>query len=352
MRHEFLTCSLLPKLLLVATTTLAIPSSAQRLPDKLRQVLQNDLQLAPTDLANAEAGRAATRIVGMGDPEDIFVVGVIRIATTPTRFLARYKNITEFEASPSVPAGGKFSTPPKDSDVAGVSLTKGEIDDLHDCEPGDCDYKIGDRGLERIRSAINWKSPDYVQQANQVIRRLWLEYLRSYQSTGNSALAAYHDTPKVFRVEDGLVEQLKKTSFVYRNIPELVDHLQNYPRHKLPNSEEFFYWQEADFGLKSVHRITHVVKYRKPSQYGEGAIIASKMLFASHYFRSALEFRLLLPTQSSSGKPLLYLVVLQRSFVDGLGGLKGRILRGPILSKTQEALERYLISVKGKLETT
>lgn len=97
--------------------------------------------------------------------------------------------------------------------------------------------------------------------------------------------------------------------------------------------------------------MTRVVILRKPAQFGEGAVIASKMMFASHYFRSALEFRFLLPAQSPAGKPQLYLVALQRSFVDGLGRFKGKLVRGPILSRTEDALERYLLGVKGKLES-
>jgi hypothetical protein len=350
MNARFRIPGFLSKVVLAAAVAAAL-SSAQRLPDKLSQTLQKDLQFKKEDVATAEAGRTITKIVETGDPEDIFVVGVIRIATTPANFVSRYKNITEFEASPSVPAGAKFSTPPKESDVAGFSLTKSDVDGLRDCQPGDCDFKIGDRGMQRLRSSVNWKDPNYVQLANRSMRTLWLEYLAAYQASGNSSLAAYHDTPKVFRVEQGLIDQLKKSPYLYQSVPELVDHLQKYPASKLANSEDFFYWQQADFGLKPVHRMTHVVIQRKPAQYGEGAVIASKMMFASHYFRSALEFRFLVPAQSPAGNPQLYLVVLQRSYVDGLGGFKGKLLRGPILSKTEDALERYLLGVKGKLES-
>lgn len=337
--------------LVVVAATLAALLPGQRLPDKLRQVLQTNLQFTAQDLSSAEAGRTVTRLVETGDPEDIFIVGIVRIATTPANFVTRYRNITEFEASPSVPASAKFSTPPKESDVATLSITKSDVDSLRDCKPGDCDFKIGDRGMQRIRAAVNWKDPNYVAQANKALRALWLEYLRAYQASGNSSLAAYHDSPKAFRVEQGLVDQLKKLPFLYETMPDLANHLQQYPKSKLADSEELFYWQQAEFGLKPLVRMTHVVIQRKPAQFGEGAVIASKMLFASHYFRSALEFRFLVPAQSPSGKPELYLVILQRSFVDGLSGFTGRIIRGPILSKTKAAMDQYLVETKGKLES-
>jgi len=74
------------------------------------------------------------------------------------------------------------------------------------------------------------------------------------------------------------------------------------------------------------------------------------MLWASHYFRTALEFRLLVPVKTSDGKPALYCVVLQRSYVDGLTGLKGRLIRGPIMSRTVSSMQGYLSSIKKKLE--
>jgi hypothetical protein len=52
----------------------------------------------------------------------------------------------------------------------------------------------------------------------------------------------------------------------------------------LPNSTDFLYWQETEFGLKPTIRVSHVVIQERP----ELIVVASKMLYASHYFWTAL----------------------------------------------------------------
>jgi hypothetical protein len=342
----------LPILGVAAGLVLGSQAFAQALPAQLKQVLSTNLKFTAAEITSLEAGRAAAHVMETGDPEDVFIVGAIRIATTPAEFVARYRNVTQFESGPGVPAGAKFSTPPNATDLSSLNFVKSEVDDLHDCKPGDCSFKIGDAGLQRIRTAVNWKSPGYVAEANNAIRSLWLDYLRNYIAKGNAALATYHDSSKISRVSDGLTKMVQNIPVLQQYVPEMANYLVQFPQGKPPASEEFFYWQLADFGLKPVHRVTHVIVQKKAAQYGDGYLIANKMLYASHYFRSALELRFLLPAQGSDKKPATYLVVLQRSYVDGLTGLKGSILRGPIMSKSKDALERYLMASKGKLEST
>jgi hypothetical protein len=63
-------------------------------------------------------------------------------------------------------------------------------------------------------------------------------------------------------------------------IPNLRRYLLEYPAAQLPNSSSFLYWQETRFGLKPTIRISHLVT----TQGQEDTIVASKMLYASHYF--------------------------------------------------------------------
>jgi hypothetical protein len=74
------------------------------------------------------------------------------------------------------------------------------------------------------------------------------------------------------------------------------------------------------------------------------------MLLASHYFRAALELKSLAPDGSSQDGKSSYLICLNRSFVDGLTGFKGGLIRGKVKSRSRDALESYLSSVKQKIE--
>jgi len=76
--------------------------------------------------------------------------------------------------------------------------------------------------------------------------------------------------------------------------PALRQYLLDYPNAQLPNATSFLYWQQVRFGLKPTVRINHVVMMDEPDRI----IVASKQLYASHYFWTALELRVLISDPS------------------------------------------------------
>jgi hypothetical protein len=84
--------------------------------------------------------------------------------------------------------------------------------------------------------------------------------------------------------------------------------------------------------------------------FGEGYVVASKMMFASHYFRSGLELRYLIPGQDQSKGGMHYFIAVQRSYVDGMTGIKGAFLRRTVVNKARQSMERYIAGVKDRLE--
>ena len=75
------------------------------------------------------------------------------------------------------------------------------------------------------------------------------------------------------------------------------------------------------------------------------------MLFATHYFRAAIEFYYVYPVRSETGQPAVYFVAAQRSYVDGLTGVKGAILRRIAQSRSPDSLAAHLNLAKQQLET-
>ena len=74
-------------------------------------------------------------------------------------------------------------------------------------------------------------------------------------------------------------------------LPELKRYLLEYPKVTLPKAESFLYWQEAQFGLKPTIRINHLTVVDAQTHVA----VVSKMLYASHYFWTAIELRVLIP---------------------------------------------------------
>ena len=127
-------------------------------------------------------------------------------------------------------------------------------------------------------------------------------------------------------------------------MPDLLKYLLEYPASSLADSTDFLYWQEAQFGLKPTIRINHVVITEQPTHVA----MASKMIYASHYFWTALELRVLVPDPARG--PGFWFASVNRSRSDGLSGFTGRIIRGKVHGETGKGMTAALNSVKKRLE--
>ena len=80
-------------------------------------------------------------------------------------------------------------------------------------------------------------------------------------------------------------------------IPELTRFLREYPRSGLPGAAEFFYWNMGEFGMKPTTRLNQVVIQPFPagvaSLPGLRYVIATRQIYANHYFSATLELRTL-----------------------------------------------------------
>jgi len=324
---------------------------AQQLPPTLRQALAHHLKASQRQLKSVEGGGIVTYVFDTNSREDITLVGITRIWAPPSAFLAEYEDIAQFEASSSVTATVKFSRPPQLSDLDKLKLSRQDAEELKLCKPGSCGFKLGDSEIQHFRSSVNWTAPDYLDQATGSFRQFWLDYVNRYQESGNAALLVYHDTSQYSRIADGLRDFLQTASILLQFSPDLVDWLRGYPHPAHPLPDEFLYWQSGTFGLKPVYRIAHVGVQRTAAGYGDAYVIASKMLYASHYFRSALEIRLVIPGQDQKIGGMHYLVTVQMSRVDGMGGFRGRFFRAVATQRARRALETHLAEVKRRVET-
>jgi hypothetical protein len=128
-------------------------------------------------------------------------------------------------------------------------------------------------------------------------------------------------------------------------MPAVRRYLLEYPRFKLPQATSFLYWQETQFGLKPTIRISHLTV----QETADDAIVASKMLYANHYFWTGLELRVL--TSDLARGPGFWFVTINRSRSDGLSGFTGSIVRGRVHSEVQEGTLAALKSTQHFLET-
>ncbi len=300
---------------------------------------------------DAEAVEKATR----GDPvaivldtpiaRELAVFGVVWIEAPVDRYIERYRDIERFEADASLRIK-KLSHPPQLADFAGLTVTAEDLRELRDCTLENCDVKLGQESMARLRREVDWSAPDARASVTRLLKRLIFDYTVAYQQEGNRSLAVYRDKSRPTFMEKEFEALLENVSFLPIYVPELHLYLLDYPRAELPRSEEFFYWSTNDFGLKPTTRLNHVVIHRQEGT--DSVVIASKHIYGSHYFHSALELRVLFVDPNRPGG--FFLMTHNRSRSDGLEGFFGMFRRRPAQNRARDSLRRFLEHTKQTIE--
>lgn len=322
------------------------------MPAEMREALVAEFHFTQGEIQRAESGRPVSKMAPTGKPDDVRMAGVVLIKVSSSDFIKAYRDIEHFQISKEVVRMGQFSSPPVEADIAGFHIPDLNKNDLVACRPGKCAYKMPADVMEEMKTKVDWGAADANLQAEKLIHKLWIARLTEYQRTGDAALAVYYDTKSPYSVSEGLHSLLGEETRLGNRFPDLVRYGKDYPLHPPAATENFFYWQEAAFGLKHVVRSEHMIIQELPEPDGTHYAILSKMLFATHYFRAALEFNYVHPVRTDSGEPAVYFLAAQRSYVDGMTGAKGAVLRRIADSRSPTSLAENLQLAKRRLEGT
>ena len=176
------------------------------------------------------------------------------------------------------------------------------------------------------------------------MRRLALDYVTGYLEGGNARLAVYRDNSRPTFVANEFRSMVDKMPELTTNMPNLRTYLLEYPNVTLPDAMSFLYWQETEFGLKPTIRISHLTI----REGRDDTVVASKMLYASHYFWTALELRVLVP-DSARGSGFWF-VTVSRSRSDGLSGFTGLFVRRRVQSEARDGTLAALTQTKRMVE--
>jgi hypothetical protein len=254
------------------------------------------------------------------------------------------KDIESFERGKGFRVTKRISAVPTIEDFAALRLPTADVKDLRTCRVGDCDVKLSSDALRRFQTEIDWNASNRHDAANAIFRQLALEYVTGYLDGGMDALAVYRDSSRptfVAREFRLMVDQMPElTTFM----PNLRVYLLDFPKVRPPDTTSFLYWQDVQFGLKPTLRISHLSIREGP----EDTVLASKMLYASHYFWTALELRVLVP-DPSRGQGFWFFTI-SRSRSDGMSGFLGRLVRGRVRKGAREGALAALTATKSKLE--
>jgi hypothetical protein len=311
------------------------------------EFLRTQMQLSPEQIAGVQNGRAFAKILPALNASDIFVCGAVYIREKPATYLEFMQDMTRRKGVAGYLGAGEFHAPPTVADLAGLSLERDDIKGLKNCRPGDCELQLPEESMEAARASIQWNSPDVAEQVTILAKRGIVRLLKEYQERGDPALLPYRDKRDPMPPAEQFRSLLSHLEFFPQYLPDLNRYLLQYPNSRPREAQNLFYWEKVDFGLKPTIRINHAIIYRT-SGPGAAHVLAIKQLYATHYFQTALDLSFCVPKVSGEGG--FYLLTVKGSRQAGLTGVKGGLVRKVAVTRTREALERALNSIRENLE--
>jgi len=339
---------LLPLLALLCLPSLAIQGQTSL--DAFHKALREHATFTNEDLSVLQQGQIIARLLPVKDKREVAVCGVVSLKVPPDVFLQFTRDNVAQQNNRAILQIGKFSNPPVIEDLQGLTLDKRDIEDLKQCAVNDCDLKMSAAMIERMRKEVDWNNPEYPVQATLVFRQMLLDYLREYQARGSDALMKYSDKEDGVHLAEEQRSLLESAVYFHQFAPEFTGYLRNYPSGDLPGVENYAFWSKLKFGLKPVVTITHVILYSRREPAAPQVIVASRQIYANHYFDSSLAISAYVGLPNTAGPQDSYLLYTNRSRADALGGLFSKLKRSVVENEAMSSLQSILQEQKLKLE--
>jgi hypothetical protein len=307
------------------------------------------LGLTPQQVASIDQGRPVAKVLSWGKASEVYVFGAVHVNGSASTYAKAARDVNRLAGTPGYLGVGELAPTATAADLTALALDPDDVKALKSCKEGSCDVQLPATSIQAFRDEVNWSQPDAADQVNRLARTKVLDLVRAYRSGGNAALGTYRDKEHPARVAEQFAMMIGRSAALPEVIPDFRRYLLDYPAVDLPGSDNFFFWEKVDFGLKPTIRVNHAVSYKTTTKNGDADIVAIKQLYATHYFHTALDVSVCLTDTGPSPRGF-YLVTLKGSDQEGLTGMKGSILRKLVVDKTRSALERALTSIKETVE--
>jgi hypothetical protein len=254
-----------------------------------------------------EQGRIVARVVDTDDRSEVMTMGAVQVRASKERFQECARDPSCLRRSEHLLGAGRLGTPPSPLDLKGLRFDRRELERLRECRVGDCDVRFSADAIERFRKEVDWSSPAAGERAAGLFRETLAGYASSYQAGGNRALPVYRDGKSATPPLESLQALLQRPWFVLGDVPELHRYLLDFPLARPASAEDFVSWYEERAHRLSVIAVNHNTIYEKTDGPLTRIFVASKQLYASHYYESSLEVMVFVSGASSDRGTLLFL---------------------------------------------
>jgi hypothetical protein len=303
------------------------------------------VDFTPEEIQALKAGQPVSKLLQSDPDYEVAVAGALWVNAPIRAYIEAMKDIEHLEHGHGFLVTKRISDPPRPEDFAALQLPDKDIEELKKCRAGDCGIKLDKSAIERIQTEIDWTKPTAKDDVNALLRQMALEFVTAYEREGNKALVVYANKKQpvdIAKQVDTIVDEMQP---LWRVEPDLRRYLLEYPQAKLPKSTSFLYWQMVNFGIRPVFRINHVVI----TETAGHTIVASKLIYATHYFWTALETRELIPDASGQG---FWFADVSRGRSGSLAksGPKGHVIRDEVRKHSLKGLNEGMLGTKAFLE--
>jgi hypothetical protein len=321
---------------LTANSTLAQTSAAD-----FQRILHEKAALETADFTALEQGQTVVKLAPITDKREVAVSGLVSLNSSADHFLKSYLDGMTRKNNQTILEAGRFGSAPAVADLQQLTIESADLEDLKQCVVGDCELKLSANMIERFRREVNWQAPDYQIKAGELLKLMLAEYVGDYLKRGNAALIEYNDKRNGVRLADEH-EALDKA-------PGYLNDLLRDSQSAMRLVEEAIVWSKIKFGLKPVLVINHIKVYRDAREFGPQVLVASKQIYANHYFNSSLALTGFISVPGAT--PAAYLVYENRSRTDGMQGafskFKRRMIENKAVDGLQSVLEHTRLSLDG-----
>jgi len=307
---------------------------------EFQQVLREKGSFEDHDFAALQRNQAVVRLAPTSEKREVAVTGLVNINASAEDFLRSYRDSMMQKSNAAILEIGRFGPEPALADLAGLSLEPRDIEDLKECVVGDCQVKLSAPMIERFRKEVDWAAPDYQLRAANLFKEMLVAYIKDYRRRGEAALIEYNDKQDSVSLATEQRELTSANGYVNSFLAD--------PKSGLQLVEEVLVWSKIKFGLKPVISVNHISIYKRNSDVGPQVLVASKQIYANHYFNAfhALTAFVNVPGATHGS----YLVYENRSRADGLEGPFGKIKRGVVEKKAIEGLRGIIAQSKASLD--
>jgi hypothetical protein len=311
----------------------------------IRDVLRRVAGFSDLQIAAVERGEVVSKQLPTADKSEMAAFGAVCIRASREAFLEKLRSIVRFRQGPSILEIGGLRRPPSSEDLKGLTLEEGDFEAVRKCHRGGCDLKMSSSAIDQIQKEIDWKGADARARATALARRMLAEYAGAYMEGGAPAMASYNDkeTPQETAAE--FRELLAASPYLVEYVPEFHRYLEAYPNGTLAGTRDLFYWSKEKFGPKPTIQLYHVTIFENPERKGQ-ALVSTKQIYASHYFRAGFDLTALVDAPGSG----FYLMDLYRTRIDPPTGMLSGVILGKIRAGVEQGVAEGLKVAKARAE--